>query len=85
MEIKPVSRTVSFNGDGLTYGDVFSFIGDNKLYRVIDFIDGGIIYVELGDAIEKDGEWRRDYTKTAYFKAYNNDQYVVNYGGIKIL
>lgn len=85
MGIKSISRIVSFNGDGLTYGDAFSFIDDNKLYRVIDFInDTAIAYVEFGDAIEKDGEWCRDYSKIAYFKAYDNDQHVVNYGGIKI-
>lgn len=85
MDIKSISRIVSFDGDDLTYGDVFSFIDDNKLYRVINFINGNaIVYVEFGDAVEKDGEWRRDYSKTAYFKAYNSDQHVVNYGGIKI-
>lgn len=85
IDITPTGRIAAFDGDGLTYGDLFSFVEENKLYRVIDIIGGNtVMYVAYGDAIEKDGEWCRDYTKIAYFQNYNNNKHIVNYGGIRI-
>ena len=84
IDITPIGRIAAFNGDGLTYGDLFSFVEENKLYRVIDIIDdNAVMYVAHEDAIEKDGEWCRDYTKTAYFQNYNSNKHIVNYGNIK--
>ena len=84
LDIAPIGRIAAFNGDGLTYGDLFSFVEENKLYRVIDIIgDNAVMYVAHEDAIEKDGEWCRDYTKTAYFQNYNSNKHIVNYGNIK--
>lgn len=85
IDIAPIGRIAAFNSDGLTYGDLFSFVEENKLYRVIDIIgDNAVMYVAHGDEIEKDGEWCRDCTKTAYFQNYNSNKHIVNYGGIKI-
>ena len=84
LDIAPIGRIAAFNGDGLTYGGLFSFVEENKLYRVIDIIgDNAVMYVAHEDAIEKDGEWCRDYTKTAYFQNYNSNKHIVNYGNIK--
>lgn len=85
IDITPIGRIAAFNSDGLTYGDLFSFVEENKLYRVIDIIgDNTVMCVAYGDAIEKNGEWCRDYAKTAYFQNYNNNKHIVNYGGTRI-
>lgn len=84
IDIAPIGRIAAFDSDGLTYGDLFSFVEENKLYRVIDIIgDNAVMYVAHGDENEKDGEWFRDYTKTAYFQNYNSNKHIVNYGNIK--
>lgn len=84
IDIAPIGRIAAFDSDGLTYGDLFSFVEENKLYRVIDIIgDNTVMYVAHGDEIEKDGEWCRDYTKTAHFQNYNSNKHIVNYGNIK--
>lgn len=83
--VTPIGRIAAFNSDGLTYGDLFSFVEENRLYRVIDIIgDNTVMYVAHGDAIEKNGEWCRDYAKTAYFQNYNNNKRIVNYGDVRI-
>ena len=77
-------KLAQFDTNSVTPGDVFCFIQEEELYRVIRVFDGNTIEcVDFKDAIKKDGEWCRDYTKTAYFYTCNSNRTIINYGNVK--
>lgn len=51
IDITPIGRIAAFNSDGLTCGDLFSFVGESKLYRVVDIIGDDTIVYAVGDGV----------------------------------